>query len=122
MLTDSLEDAVEITNGYAPEHLELNVKAPEVLKDQLYNYGSLFVGEKHSGSFRRLCFRYQPYPSYASGCRYTGGVWVGTFLKTCTHQSMTPKAMKELAPLVERMAQGEGLMGHAQAAKVRREK
>ena len=122
MLTDSLEEAVEITNGYAPEHLELNVKAPEVLKDQLYNYGSLFVGENTAEVFG----------DYASGtnhtlptlraARYTGGVWVGTFLKTCTHQSMTPKAMKELAPLVERMAQGEGLMGHAQAAKVRREK
>ena len=122
VLTENLEEAVEITNSYAPEHLELNVREPEILKEKLYNYGSLFIGENTAEVFG----------DYASGtnhtlptlraARYTGGVWVGTFLKTCTHQSMTPEAMRELAPLVERMAKGEGLMGHAQAAKVRREK
>ena len=122
VLADSMEEAVQTANDYAPEHLELNVQEPDAIKEQLYNYGSLFIGENTAEVFG----------DYASGtnhtlptlraARYTGGVWVGTFLKTCTHQSMTPEAMKELAPLVERMAQGEGLMGHAQAAKVRREK
>ena len=122
VLAESLEEAVEIANSYAPEHLELNVKEPEILKEQLYNYGSLFIGENTAEVFG----------DYASGtnhtlptlraARYTGGVWVGTFLKTCTHQSMTPEAMKNLAPLVERMAQGEGLMGHAQAAKEKKKK
>lgn len=121
VLAESLEEAVQIANAYAPEHLELNLSDPDSIKDRLYNYGSLFIGENTAEVFG----------DYASGtnhtlptlraARYTGGVWVGTFLKTCTHQSMTPEAMKELAPLVERMAQGEGLMGHAQAAKVRRE-
>ena len=122
VLAESLEEAVQIANAYAPEHLELNLSDPDSIKDRLYDYGSLFIGENTAEVFG----------DYASGtnhtlptlraARYTGGVWVGTFLKTCTHQSMTPEAMKELAPLVERMAQGEGLMGHAQAAKVRREK
>lgn len=122
VLADSIEKAVQIANDYAPEHLELNVQEPEAIKEQLYNYGSLFIGENTAEVFG----------DYASGtnhtlptlraARYTGGVWVGTFLKTCTHQSMTPEAMKGLAPLVERMAQGEGLMGHAQAAKVRMKK
>ncbi len=44
---------------------------------------------------------------------------MGTFLKTCTHQSMTKEAMESLAPLVSRMAHGEGLMGHAEAAEER---
>lgn len=120
VLTENLEEAIEITNNYAPEHLELNVREPETLKEKLYNYGSLFIGENTAEVFG----------DYASGtnhtlptlraARYTGGVWVGTFLKTCTHQSMTPEAMKELAPLVERMARGEGLMGHARAAEVRK--
>ena len=122
VLAESMEEAVQIANAYAPEHLELYLSDPDSIKDRLYNYGSLFIGENTAEVFG----------DYASGtnhtlptlraARYTGGVWVGTFLKTCTHQSMTPEAMKELAPLVERMAQGEGLMGHAQAAKVRREK
>lgn len=120
ILVDSLEEAVRLANEYAPEHLELNVQNPEEVSKQLYNYGSLFMGENTAEVFG----------DYASGtnhtlptlraARYTGGVWVGTFLKTCTYQSMTPEAAAELAPLVYRMAKGEGLMGHARAAEVRK--
>ena len=77
-----------------------------------------------------------PYPhtaevfgDYASGtnhtlptvkaARYTGGVWAGTFLKVCTFQWMTAEASQRIAPLVSRMARGEGLMGHAKAAEKR---
>lgn len=120
ILVDSLEEAVRLANEYAPEHLELNVQNPEEVSKRLYNYGSLFMGENTAEVFG----------DYASGtnhtlptlraARYTGGVWVGTFLKTCTYQSMTPEAAAELAPLVYRMAKGEGLMGHARAAEVRK--
>ena len=120
ILVDSLEEAVCLANEYAPEHLELNIQKPEEVSKQLYNYGSLFIGENTAEVFG----------DYASGtnhtlptlraARYTGGVWVGTFLKTCTYQSMTPEAAAELAPLVYRMAKGEGLMGHARAAEVRK--
>lgn len=119
VVVDSLEEAVDLVNGYAPEHLELNVQNPDALLDGLTNYGSLFIGENTAEVFG----------DYASGtnhtlptlkaARYTGGVWVGTFLKTCTHQSMTPEAMQKLAPLVSRLADGEGLMGHKQAADIR---
>ena len=120
ILVDSLEEAVCLANEYAPEHLELNIQNPEEVSKQLYNYGSLFIGENTAEVFG----------DYASGtnhtlptlraARYTGGVWIGTFLKTCTYQSMTPEAAAELAPLVYRMAKGEGLMGHARAAEVRK--
>ena len=53
--------------------------------------------------------------------RYTGGVWVGTFLKVCTFQRYQPAAMREIAPLVSRMAHGEGLEAHARAAEIRLE-
>ena len=86
---------------------------------KLYNYGSLFIGGNTAEVFG----------DYASGtnhtlptikaARYTGGVYVGTFLKVCTHQSMTPEASRKIAPLVNRMAHGEGLEGHAEAAKRR---
>ena len=87
--------------------------------DKLVNYGSLFIGGNTAEVFG----------DYASGtnhtlptlgaARYTGGVWVGTFLKTCTNQRMTDEAMMNIAPLVSRLAQGEGLMGHANAADIR---
>ncbi len=119
VLLDNLEEAVSVCNEYAPEHLEVNIKEPEQILDQLVNYGSLFIGGNTAEAFG----------DYASGtnhtlptvraARYTGGVWVGTFLKVCTHQSMTPEASAAIAPLVYRMAMGEGLVAHATAAEKR---
>lgn len=124
LLADTLEEAVAFANEYAPEHLEINVEAAEQtwVVDALQNYGSLFIGGNTAEVFG----------DYASGtnhtlptlgaARYTGGVWVGTFLKICTHQSMSRTAMMEIAPLVSRLARGEGLTGHARAAEIRMEK
>ncbi len=61
VLADSLEEALQIANDYAPEHLELNVQEPEALKEQLYNYGSLFMGENTAEVFG----------DYASGTNHT---------------------------------------------------
>ena len=119
MVADSLEQAIDMANEYAPEHLEINIADAEAVIESLYNYGSLFIGGNTAEVFG----------DYASGtnhtlprvraARYTGGVWVGTFLKTCTHQSMSSEASKTIAPLVARMAYGEGLEGHAKAAEAR---
>ena len=119
LLAASVQEAIDLANELAPEHLELTMEHPDEILPYLYNYGSLFMGGHTAEVFG----------DYASGtnhtlptlgaARYTGGVWVGTFLKTCTHQSMTPKASQNLAPLVSRMAKGEGLAGHAQAALIR---
>lgn len=119
---DSLDEAAEIANQIAPEHLEVQTADDEALAQKLYNYGSLFVGR----------YTAEVFGDYASGtnhtlptlraARYTGGVWVGTFLKTCTHQTFTKEAMLELAPLVARLARGEGLEGHARAAENRLKK
>ncbi len=120
LLVDSMEEAVEISNEIAPEHLELATKDNESLISGLLNYGSLFIGQNTGEVFG----------DYASGtnhtlptlgaARYTGGVWVGTFTKVCTHQYYTPEAAKKIAPLVARMARQEGLEGHAQAADTRK--
>lgn len=124
LLADSLEEAVAYANEYAPEHLEVNVRKEdeEQVVHGLHNFGSLFIGGNTAEVFG----------DYASGtnhtlptlgaARYTGGVWVGTFLKICTWQSMSKDAMMDIAPLVSNLARGEGLMGHARAAEIRMEK
>ena len=124
LLVDTLEEAVEYSNDYAPEHLEVNIEEDKVdeVVDALRNYGSLFIGGNTAEVFG----------DYASGtnhtlptlgaARYTGGVWVGTFLKICTYQTMTKEAMLGIAPLVANLAHGEGLTGHARAAEIRIEK
>lgn len=127
LLADSLDEAISYANEYAPEHLEICVR--EVAGEQreetigkLRNYGSLFIGQNTAEVFG----------DYASGtnhtlptlgaARYTGGVWVGTFLKVCTHQSMSDKASAQLASLVSRLADREGLMAHKNAAEKRKTK
>ena len=124
LVAPSLADAVEYANEYAPEHLEVNVKDEDIdsTVNALRNYGSLFIGAGTAEVFG----------DYASGtnhtlptlgaARYTGGVWVGTFIKICTYQSMSRGAMMNIAPLVSRLARGEGLIGHARAAEIRIEK
>lgn len=124
LIVDSLDEAVEYANSYAPEHLEVNVSPDkeEQVVAGLRNYGSLFIGGNTAEVFG----------DYASGtnhtlptlgaARYTGGVWVGTFTKICTYQKMTKNAMLGIAPLVSNLARGEGLVGHARAAEIRIEK
>lgn len=121
LLADDLAEAADYANDYAPEHLEVNVRTEDEasLTSALTNYGSLFLGQNTAEVFG----------DYASGtnhtlptlgaARYTGGVYVGTFLKTCTYQRLDRTASQDLAPLVERLAKGEGLSGHARAAALR---
>ncbi|MGN0709838.1 MAG: histidinol dehydrogenase [Anaerovoracaceae bacterium] len=119
MIVDGFDEAVEFANDFAPEHLELNIRNAEDIADGLVNYGSLFIGPNTAEVFG----------DYASGTnhtlptlrasRYTGGVWVGKFLKVATSQTMTKEGASSIAPLVKRLAEGEGLLGHAEAAKKR---
>lgn len=124
LIAKDLSEAVDYANDYAPEHLEVNVAEAHIdeVVQALRNYGSLFIGGNTAEVFG----------DYASGtnhtlptlgaARYTGGVWVGTFLKICTYQSMSKQAMMEIAPLVSNLARGEGLTGHARAAEIRMER
>lgn len=124
LIVETLAEAVDYANEYAPEHLEVNVaeEDTDAVVDGLRNYGSLFIGGNTAEVFG----------DYASGtnhtlptlgaARYTGGVWVGTFLKICTYQSMSQPAMLNIAPLVSNLARGEGLIAHARAAEIRIEK
>lgn len=119
VVLDSLDEAVETANNYAPEHLEVNIAKPEQIIDKLVNYGSLFIGGNTAEVFGDYASGTNHTLPTVKASRYTGGVWVGTFLKVCTNQWMTPEASRQIAPLVNRMANGEGLSGHALAAERR---
>lgn len=122
VIVDSLEEAFEISNQMAPEHLEIHLKDEDGAAAKLYNYGSLFIGENSAEVFG----------DYASGTnhtlptvrasRYTGGVYVGTYLKTCTWQKITRAGIASIAQTSYNMAVGEGLSAHAAAAACRLEK
>ena len=121
ILAGDMEEAVKIVNDYAPEHLEVIVKDESILP-RLVNFGSLFIGQETGEVFGDYASGTNHTLPTARAARYTGGVWVGTFLKVCSFQRYRPEAMRSIAPLVSRMARGEGLIAHARAAELRMER
>ena len=116
---NTLEEAVKLSNKYAPEHLEINIKNEDEIIDKLINYGSLFIGELSAEVFGDYVSGTNHTLPTLRASRYTGGVWVGTFIKTCTTQRLNKKAVELLAPVAYDLAVEEGLYAHANAAKVR---
>ena len=83
------------------------------------NYGSLFIGEYSAEVFGDYVSGTNHTLPTLKASRYTGGVCVGTFIKTCTHQVLNKDAVKSLGPVAINMATEEGLHAHANAARVR---
>ena len=119
ILVDTLEEAIKLSNKYAPEHLEISVKNDEKIIDKLTNYGSLFVGGLSAEVFGDYVSGTNHTLPTMRASRYTGGVWVGTFIKTCTTQRLSQRAVDYLAPIAHDLAVEEGLYAHANAAKIR---
>ncbi|MBL3593558.1 MAG: histidinol dehydrogenase [Synergistaceae bacterium] len=120
LLVDSPEEACRIANERAPEHLELNLAEAGDWVARLRNYGSLFIGEWAAEVFGDYLSGTNHTLPTMGAARYTGGLWVGTFLRVTTFQRMTAEGASRLAPLASRIAREEGLMGHAAAAEVRK--
>jgi histidinol dehydrogenase len=120
LVAESLQEATEYSNKTAPEHLEVNTKDPESLVEDLRNYGSLFLGSGSAEVFGDYVAGTNHTLPTMGAARYTGGLWVGTFLKTCTWQKIDPEGVEALAPAAEVMAKNEGLSAHALAARLRR--
>lgn len=122
ILADSLEEAAEIANDWAPEHLEIITEKDKELFGLLKNYGSLFIGRNSAEVFGDYVSGTNHTLPTSKAARYTGGVWVGTFLKVCTWQDLSEEAMRSLTQQTSEMARGEGLIAHARAAEVRAER
>jgi histidinol dehydrogenase len=121
LLASDLDEAVEYANSYAPEHLEIMVteKQEASLTEKLRNYGSLFIGQRTAEVFGDYATGTNHTLPTLGAARYTGGLWVGTFLKVCTHQKLDAKGVETILPIVSSLARGEGLEAHARAAEAR---
>jgi len=103
----------------AAEHLQIHTANARDLSFKLRNYGSLFIGELASVVYSDKCSgTNHTLPTLAAG-RYTGGLWVGTYVKIATHQWLTPEGVKQVAPAAARQAATEGMEGHRKAAQLR---
>ncbi len=118
------EEAVRIADAAADEHLEVQV-AEEKLDwylQRLTNYGSLFLGEQATVAYGDKAVGTNHVLPTSRAARYTGGLWVGKFLKTCTYQRLTPRGTQLVAPAVAAISHEEHFKGHAMTAEVRLER
>jgi len=118
-VADSDEEAVSLSDDYAPEHLELHVADPGWYFERLTNYGSLFIGEETTVAYGDKTIGTNHILPTSRAARYTGGVWVGKFLKTCTYQRMTREASVETGEVTERQCILENMLAHAITARLR---
>ncbi len=122
MAAEDLEEAIRLSDDYAPEHLELHVQDALGVAGRLSSYGSLFVGEETTVAYGDKTIGTNHILPTSRAARYTGGVWVGKFLKTCTYQHMTPEASREVGMVTERQCIRENMLAHALTAKARVER
>jgi sulfopropanediol 3-dehydrogenase len=119
---ENRDEAIHISNDYAPEHLELHVEDADYYFNRLSNYGSLFIGEETTVAYGDKSIGTNHILPTSRAARYTGGVWVGKFLKTCTYQRMTAEASVEVGEVTERQCIVERMLAHAITARVRVER
>ncbi|MGA2606213.1 MAG: histidinol dehydrogenase [Terriglobia bacterium] len=121
-VADNLEEAVRLSDEYAPEHLELHVKQTDYFFDCLTNYGSLFIGEETTVAYGDKAIGTNHILPTGRAGRYTGGVWVGKFLKTCTYQRATRAASRMIGEITARQCELEHMLAHRITAQVRVER
>ncbi len=120
-LADSMEEAIQLANEMAPEHLEVQVK-PEIEEEvskQLLHYGSLFVGHYTPVTFGDYCSGTNHTLPTMRTARYSNGVWAGTFIKTSFVQHITKEGCQNLASTAISLAGTEGLMAHQKSITIR---
>lgn len=118
-LADSREDAAELSDQYASEHLHVQCADLDWWHAHLKNYGSLFLGEATTVAFGDKVSGPNHILPTKAAARYTGGLSVGKFLKTVTWQRMTREANRSIAPVAARISRMEGMEGHARTSDVR---
>jgi histidinol dehydrogenase len=121
LVARDLDAAVEFANRFAPEHLQIVVRDPETILPRVTHAGSVFLGA-HSPV---AAGDYASGPNHvlptAGAARSYGGLSLWAFLRLVPVQRLTPQALADLGEAVVRLAQAEGLPGHAQAVRVRLE-
>ncbi len=122
ILAVSCAEAVEIANRYAPEHLILQIADPRALLPKITTSGSVFLGAwtpESLGDYASGTNHVLPTYGWARSC---SGLGLMDFLRTMTVQTATPRGLRKLGPVVERLALAENLAAHQRAVRVRLEK
>ena len=113
VVVETAQEAVRVSDEYAPEHLEVHCKDLDWWLQHLNNYGSLFLGEETTVAYGDKCSGTNHILPTKGAARYTGGLNVGKFIKVLTWQRMTAEANREVGAVTARISRSEGMHGHA---------
>ncbi len=106
-------------DSVATEHLQVHTRDPHATAGKIRNYGSLFIGQNASVVFSdKCCGTNHTLPTMAAA-RYTGGLWVGAYVKICTHQWIDDRGIAAVAEPAVRQSRTEGMQAHRRAAEIR---
>lgn len=119
VLCDTREEAAQVADRYAPEHLQVQAEDLEWWLNRLSAYGSLFLGEETTVAFGDKTSGPNHVLPTSGAARYTGGLSVHKFTKTVTWQRCDAEASHELALRTARISRMEGMEGHARSAELR---
>lgn len=122
VLASSREEMIEISDQYAPEHLQVFAYDLDWWLARLTNYGSLFLGEETTVAYGDKCAGPNHILPTRGAARYSGGLSVGKFIKTVTYQRLTRSASREVGQVAARISRLEGMEGHARTGDIRLEK
>jgi sulfopropanediol 3-dehydrogenase len=120
IVAESDEEMVRIADDIASEHVQVMTKDPDYFLDRMTNYGALFLGARTNVSFGDKVIGTNHTLPTRKAARYTGGLWVGKFLKTCTYQRvLTDEASTMIGEYCSRLCSLEGFAGHGEQANIR---
>ena len=120
IVAESYDEMVKIADDIASEHVQVMTKDPDYFLDHMTNYGALFLGPRTNVAFGDKVIGTNHTLPTMKAARYTGGLWVGKFLKTCTYQRVTTDAASAMiGEYCSRLCALEGFVGHGEQANVR---
>ena len=118
-MCDTKEEMMKVSDEYAPEHLEVQAENLDWYLKNLKNYGSLFLGEETTVAYGDKCSGPNHILPTKGAGKYTGGLYVGKFIKTVTYQKMNKESNKEVGAAAARISRYEGMEAHARTGDVR---
>jgi sulfopropanediol 3-dehydrogenase len=120
IVCDSHDEMIAEADRVASEHVQVMTRDPDLFLNGMRNYGSLFLGPRTNVAYGDKVIGTNHTLPTRKAARYTGGLWVGKFMKTCTYQKvLTDEASAKVGEYCSRLCVLEGFLGHAEQANVR---
>jgi sulfopropanediol 3-dehydrogenase len=120
IVCDNEAEMIAEADRIASEHVQVMTRDPDVFLNGMTNYGALFLGPRTNVAYGDKVIGTNHTLPTKKNARFTGGLWVGKFIKTCTYQKvMTDEASAKIGEVCSRLCVLEGFLGHAEQANVR---